>query len=150
MRGAGVPAVAVAASAAPAAAREARVEEPVVGSAPARRSQRPLITHLEGVPVWEDVHGTPGSAGGYRRFFVRCPLAGGAHEMGGQCGPCAKRRGTGPAQTAGIGPMEPFAYLGVWLRRASDFASRGEHVRYRPSPDTVAAYARERGWLEEA
>ncbi len=45
-----------AATAAAAAAEEARVEEAVVGGAPARRSQRPLITHLEGVPVVEDVH----------------------------------------------------------------------------------------------
>ncbi len=79
-------------------------------------------------------------------FCAVPPSGGGAYEMGGQCGLCAKRRGTGAAETAGIGPMEPFAYLGVWLRRADDFSTGGEHGMCRPSADIVAARARECGW----
>lgn len=105
----------------------------------------PVITRVEGVRLITDVHGEFGQVGYYRRFRVTCPAA-----CFGHCssrGVCSKRRGTGPAQTAHFGPLEPVAYLGVWLRQSDSCASRQSHMAFQPSVAQVQAYMIEQGWL---
>ena len=71
----------------------------------------------------------------YDRIMVRCTCR--------RHGKCQKKRNTGPSQTNNFGPLEPYAFLGAWLRKAHrhDFAS--EHIQDVPTRKDVEDYYRE-------
>jgi hypothetical protein len=52
----------------------------------------------------------------YQRIVVDCPWADTNHL---HWTTCEKRRNIGPKTTANFGPMEPFAFIGVWIRRGA-------------------------------
>lgn len=72
----------------------------------------------------------------YRRISVKCPC-----RLHGA--KCAKKRNVGPDQTKDLGALEPYAYLGAWLKKAALFDLASEHVRFKPSQSEVEAYFRE-------
>lgn len=71
----------------------------------------------------------------YSRLIVRCTCR--LH------GPCEKKRNTGKKQTMNFGAIEPYAFLGCWLRAASRFDAKAEHLRHEPSLAEMQAYIRE-------
>ena len=73
-------------------------------------------------------------AGSYRRYRVICSQ--------GHAG-CDRRRNRGPKQTE-LGPKEPLAYLGVWLRHQC--GTTLEHRRFNPKKAEVKSYMEQRGW----
>ena len=75
-------------------------------------------------------------------MIVPCPLAGTLH-----CKGCAKRRNLGSGQTGMHGQAEVYGFLGVWLKNAGQFASKTEHVSYRPSAADVESYLPDKGWI---
>lgn len=101
---------------------------------------------IEGVPVREEVYNESGDRGPqrYHRLIVKCPLSDSMHAGGA---PCQKSRNMGPEQTRYFGKKEVIGYLGVWLMRASECASRADHTRYRPSAAEVEAYLVDRGMM---
>ncbi len=102
------------------------------------------MREVEGRPLFFEEN--TGSTGYYSRYVVRCPLASAEH-VGAGCGRCEKKRGTGASQTRAFGELEPVAFLGVWLRAASEFVTRAQHVAFGPSAASVEQYMRDRGWL---
>ena len=107
------------------------------------RRARPMF--VEGVPVAEEQHGEIGQPGAYQRLIVHCPCSAGRHA---DTRPCVKKRNVGRRQTANFGYLEPFAFLGVWLRDRNDFPSRCDHRYYKPTKASVASYMRDHGWLD--
>ncbi|MCP4242086.1 MAG: hypothetical protein GY772_16135, partial [bacterium] len=92
----------------------------VVVGGPVPAAARAVVREVEGRPVFLEENAA--SSGYYRRYVVRCPLASVEHADG--CGRCEKKRGTGASQTRCFGELEPVAFLGVWVRAASEFGSR--------------------------
>ena len=80
----------------------------------------------------------------YRRFVVCC----GHPEHASQKADCRKRRNFGvrAASASGLDLMEPYAYLGAWLRAAALYEDAASHERYNPNEAAVKAYAAEQGW----
>ena len=71
----------------------------------------------------------------YKRIMVKCPNR--LHAR------CMKKRNTGVDQIKKFGPIEPYAYLGLWLRKAwtDDYL---EHKKnFEPSEDELATYIKE-------
>ncbi len=100
---------------------------------------------LEGVRVQIEEHSVPGEPDHYRRLVVRCPLCTSRHmEVG--LPPCAMRRNAGARQTAVHGALETWAFLGAWIRAADGFATRAEHLAFRPSRRVVEEHILSRGW----
>ena len=98
---------------------------------------------LEGFYVSLEEHGEPGQLGSYRRIVVTCP-----HGEHRGTRPCMKKRNIGVNQSRQFGELEPFAYLGAWLKARDSFlTTRTEHMRYMQCVDTVRAYAAAQGWL---
>ena len=92
---------------------------------------------------------TPRNQKGYTRLRVLCPCPGHCRKVPGQRRKiCERRRGTGPDQTATFGELEPYGFLGAWLRSADWFPGHREHLDYDPSTDEVKAYMRAAGWLD--
>ena len=96
---------------------------------------------LDEHPVFEEVHNLVVARDHYARYYVRCKCP--AHQEGRGC---VKKRNAGSAQTAELGEMEPFAFLGAWLRLASGCSTRKAHKDKQPSQEEVRAYAVEMGW----
>ncbi len=101
---------------------------------------------LEGTEVREEKHGVMGGINAYHRLRVDCP-----HHKGAKP-PCRMSRAfdTRGGRSAGLGDMEPYAFLGAWLCRHSEFASAQEHKAYKPSSADVKAYALAHGWSANA
>ncbi len=81
----------------------------------------------------------------HKRYFVLCPLSKDAH---GHPNPCMNSR-TSEAKSS-WSELEPWAYLGCWIRACHRFGNRGEHMSYKPSVEEMGAYMREKGWPESA
>ena len=82
-----------------------------------------MVDMLEGQPVSEEVHGTPGAAGYYKRVSVTCPF----HSERGM--PlCRIRRNVGARQIATLGVHEPLAFIGALLVDADRFDTRSDHM----------------------
>ena len=101
-----------------------------------------IIDCVEGQVVRVEEHGVDGMPGYYRRVIVTCPW----HTGHGQQ-PCRLRRNTGHRQTAALGMKEPLAYLGAWLVAGSNFSSREDHARFKPSATQTREYATSRNML---
>ncbi len=108
-------------------------------------SAEPMRAIVEGVEVHEEAHGVIGQPGSYRRLIVRC----GQH--GGPRAQCRKTRsfGTREGQRSGLGDIEPFAFLGAWLKAHSKFEDAATHKRYSPGVEEVHAYAVENRWTRD-
>ena len=52
---------------------------------------------------------------------------------------CEKKRNTGDSQTINFGPIEPYAYLGVWLERSGEYTSEN-HKPWCPEIPDVEDY----------
>ena len=80
----------------------------------------------------------------YHRLFVTC-----AHSDSLHCGrgPCRRKRNISEAHTRHFGRLEVVGDLGVWLRRSRDFASRAEHMSFRPHWRGIEDYVVESGLL---
>ncbi|MCP4242821.1 MAG: hypothetical protein GY772_19890 [bacterium] len=128
-------------SAQPSAANEEHIV--LAGGPVSHATSRAPVREVEGRPVFLEENA--GNSGYYRRYLVRCPLASGAHAEGSAR--CVKKRGTGFAQTRRFGQLEPVAFLGVWLRAASEFGTRAQHMAFVPPEASVEQYMREQGWL---
>ena len=102
-----------------------------------------LRSYVEGVAVYEEAHGVAGQRGSYRRLAVVC------EHHACKRGACRKRRnfGTRSGQQSGLGDLEPWAFLGVWLRAHARFEDADAHVKYSPSASEVMAYVQEQQWL---
>ena len=85
---------------------------------------------LEGVKVKVNKHGVLGQPGSYERVVGKCP----------KC-KVERQRSFSVNLENGLGELEPYAYVGVWLRRRRGFASPDEHKAYKPSPAEVEEYA---------
>lgn len=107
--------------------------------------KRPRPQELEGQQAYVEEHGLEGQPGYYKRLVIQCPLSSSEH-VG--LAPCCKKRNMGQRQTARFGHLEPYGYLGAWASAAASFASRADHMSYRPPLDAVERYMRERAWLE--
>ena len=100
---------------------------------------------LEGSEVVEEAHGVFGQPGSYRRLIVSC-----AHH-GTKKGSCRKTRSFGVRSSAqDLGDLEPYAFLGLWLREHAEFADSAAHKKYAPTAAQVRAYASEKAWLPAA
>ena len=53
---------------------------------------------------------------------------------------CEKKRNTGADQTNNFGPIEPYAYLGVWLERSGEYTSKADHMLWKPDVADVEDY----------
>ena len=96
--------------------------------APPRGRESAEPTSLSMVPemgparTWwkfEETNGVVDVPGSYRRLVVNCGHPGHATEKA--AAQCRKRRNFGvrAASASGLGLMEPYAYLGAWLRGAA-------------------------------
>ena len=114
------------------------------GDAAAAPRPAPIkIEWIEGARVLEEKHKEIGMPGAYDRVGVICGHADHAADRS----VCRKRRNFGVrAASANLGRMEPYAYLGAWLRAASLYPDAASHKRFSPSDAAVQAYATEQGW----
>ena len=114
------------------------------GGGVADREER-FFAILEGVQVRQDGFGVLGQPGTYRRLVVKCPHHGSKSSL---CGSSRKfDLKDKKVLASGLGDLEPYAFLGCWLAKASDYASKKEHGQYRPTVAETQAYAREKlGW----
>ena len=99
---------------------------------------------IEGVPCTYDSFGVKGNPNYYERLTVKCPLRLTSHKHQRAC---QKKRNTGKTQTTPYGPLQPMAYLGVWLREGCNFPNKLAHQAYEPTLSEVEAYMRHQGWL---
>ena len=78
---------------------------------------------LEGVEVHEEAHGPCGQPGSYRRLVVMCP-----GHAGKRC-KCRKTRSFSErlGKQSGLGDLEPYAFLGLWLREHGRFEDAASH-----------------------
>ena len=106
-----------------------------------RDNGRVLVDCVEGMTVFEDKHGVPGTPKFYRRLYVQCSCP---DRHGNKC---SKRRNIGIAQTKHFGAKEPLAFLGVWLRQGNSCSGRDEHIQFQPKVGQVEEYMREHQWL---
>jgi len=98
----------------------------------------------EGVQVYLDTHLSPGQNGYYRRYVVHCPV-----HWGVDGSKCRKRRNVGVEQCK-AGDLAPVAYLGVWIKKARDFANKKLHVKCNPSDAEVVGYMKDNGMISGA
>ena len=95
-----------------------------------------------GFPVYEEKRGVADTPGSYHRLAVSCTC------HGRKAGSCKKTRAFSDrvGQKSGLGDMEPYAFLGAWLRARDRFDTAEAHKRFLPDADEVLAYAKERHW----
>ena len=99
---------------------------------------------VEGVQVHLETHLSPGQNGHYRRYAVHCPV-----HWGVDGSKCRKRRNVGVEQCK-AGDLAPIAYLGVWIKKARDFANKRLHVNFCPSDAEVVGYMKDNGMISGA
>ena len=94
---------------------------------------------LEGQLVRMDKHGQRGHAGSYERLKSRCPL----------CHAEVQRTFSARfGQSSGLGDLEPFAFVGLWLSQCTDQQGQpGHHRKFKPDADAVRAYAQAQCWV---
>ncbi len=110
-----------------------------------QRDPRVMSAHnqqilLEGATIQYEKHGHHGQPGAYERLRAKCPLHGAKCDV-------QRSFSTRLAARSGLGDLEPYAFVGLWLSKSNDFADRASHRAWKPEPDAVAAYAREQQWL---
>lgn len=119
-----------------------------IGAAPRfKRIRDDLPTHVEGVAISEQIfneENDPQRHARYHKLTVDCPLSSCQHSG---LRACTKSRVLGEAQTRNFGRLEVIGYLGRWLQRASEFASRDLHMAYRPTTAEIETYLQEAGLL---
>ena len=119
----------------------------IIGQGQRHRHELDQLLHsVPGLTFRLDEHLEPNQPGHYRRYVVRCPLAGCRHKMEDLGRTCKKTRNIGPSQTS-LGPKEPLAYLAVWANHAEQHKSADEHIKWRPSSAQVREYMLAAGWL---
>ena len=99
---------------------------------------------VEGVQVYLETHLSPGENGHYRRYVVHCPV-----HWGVDGSKCRKRRNVGVEQCK-AGDLAPVAFLGVWIKKARDFANKKLHVKCCPSDAEVVGYMKDNGMISGA
>ena len=99
---------------------------------------------VEGVQVYLETHLSPGENGHYRRYVVHCPV-----HWGVDGSKCRKRRNVGVEQCR-AGDLAPVAFLGVWIKKARDFANKKLHVNFCPSDAEVVGYMKDNGMISGA
>ena len=109
------------------------IQEDVGGQDTPRASSSSTTVWVEGCPVVFERHGALGQPGSYRRVKVKCPRH---HACWG-----TRSFSSRLAKASGLGDQEPYAFLGVWLRRGAECATREEHRHFKPSPEATRAYA---------
>ena len=92
-----------------------------------------------------DEFGTPGKAGYYKRWHLRCPLRDAQHWVIEH--ECGRRRNIGPVQCQHFGELEPQAFLLAWAAKASAYDDKGEHMKYNPSVAEVREFLAARGLI---
>lgn len=107
-----------------------------------KRRAEDLPAQVEGMTVLEEIH-NEGDVNAYHRLVIECPLAKCLHMGSGRC---AKRRNIAASTTEHFGRLEVIGYLGAWASRASDFSSKEEHIRFRPSVAQVRSYLVDHGY----
>ena len=118
-----------------ASATSAAPEDLVDPGADAPLRSRPTPFFLEGQRVSEEFYA--GAKQSYHRIRVTCIR----HKN------CGRGRNIGELQCRNFGPLEPYAYLGVWLRKGIGQGERGQHVQCDVKLSEVEAYMDEMGWL---
>ena len=115
------------------------------GEQAAGQQEAPRRVILEGVEVHEEAHGVLGQPGSYRRLIIRCP------HHGHNKAPCRKTRSFGvrSAIKSGLGDMEPYAFLGCWLRGHARFADVADHKKWGPTSAEVQSYANEHDFVHQ-
>lgn len=90
---------------------------------------------VEGARVYKETHLKLGDPGHYVRFGVRCCQH---PRPGNQV--CGRKRNLGAEQRL-LGEHAPVAYLGVFLKKAHEFADAEDHIRRcKPTPAEVQEY----------
>ena len=100
-------------------------------------------TVLEGSTVTYEKHGVRGIVGSYERLRTNCKV------HGAKC-KTSRSFSARLCKTSGLDEgLEPFAFLGLWLKSASLYPQENwsAHAGWRPTPQEVAAYAKEMKWV---
>jgi hypothetical protein len=97
---------------------------------------------VEGQRVIEDFFQPRRGGKPYTRYQVQCKFRDCKHAPH-----CEKKRGVGPRQTSQFGPLESWAYLGVWLQCGSQASSKKEHLEVHPTAAQVKKYLSDRGMI---
>ena len=94
---------------------------------------------LEGVLVRFEQHGQLGQLGSYERLRARCPA----------CHADVQRTFSAKfGRVSGLGDLEPFAFVGLWLSYCTDQQGQpGHHKKFKPTPELVRAYAQGQCWV---
>ena len=103
--------------------------------------ERPLPLVLEGATIYHELRVGENP---YHRIRVECPIPGHKAKKA-----CCRRRNLHGDQCKNFGPMEPYAYLGAWLRKGNQYAARSGHMDTKslPSKSEIEAYMRDQEWL---
>ena len=91
-----------------------------------------LPLELEGVKVTFEKHNREQV---YQRIMVKCPQK--LHHR------CFKKRNIGGPQTCNFGPIEPYAYLGLWLRKGQTDDCFEHKNKFEPDKEKLEAYIKE-------
>ena len=83
----------------------------------------------------------------YDRVGVSCPLKASEHR---DRLPCHRWRGLQMKRHKIFGDIDAVGFLGTWLNRACDCASKKEHMKFDPSPTAVVEYLLEHGFIKRA
>ena len=75
---------------------------------------------------------------------MHCPV-----HLGVDGSKCRKRRNVGVEQCK-AGDLAPVAFLGVWIKKARDFANKKLHVNFCPSDAEVVGYMKDNGMISGA
>ncbi len=75
----------------------------------------------------------------YLRVHVTCPF----HRN------CKKSRNQHERQCSLVGELEPYAYLGLWLKAGQQMADRDMHIKKFPEPtkEELEGYLRQIGYM---
>lgn len=98
-----------------------------------------LPSMAEGVRIEQEMH-IEGLLGAYHRLIARCRLSRNSHACGLVC---RKKRNLSSSTTGTFGRLGAWGYLAVWIAEAPTFASRRDHMAFRPSSAQVEAYLRQ-------
>ena len=92
---------------------------------------------LEGAAVSRDIHFSLGQPGHYDRLVVKCAR----HQV-------LKTRAfdVKAAVKLGLGDVEPYAFLGAWLRQCELCPSAAAHKGFVPTAEQVRSYVASQKW----
>ena len=102
----------------------------------------PSWPYIFGKKVYVDNKASKGNHCTQQRLLVQCDRCSIDHIR------CTKSRSTASKFTKNLGAIEPWAFLGVWLERSAEIATREDPMAFIPDPSEVETFAKEHKWIE--